>query len=262
MGRLDGGQARAASPGRIDAVTDRHILFATGAPGSGWSGLLHAMRFAFGVNDSDLAPHRVYFGLAESDSRPCHTGSYFGPGMEFGDAFTNLDRLHREDITGEIDRAFPAGGGTLIVKGHIFAYHLTFLRETFPDASFVLVHRPDHACLEWWLRIGGFQIPYPDYRWYEDIERMRLCIEKENRSIIAFARDASARLRPYHSLSQLLEDMGMLLSADRIAELAGTAKIGGWGAGRDVGELRADLERATLGMQIAFVPPTKGPRDS
>jgi hypothetical protein len=60
-------------------------------------------------------------------------------------------------------------------------YHIGFLKETWPDCPVILVHRGDDACLGWWVRCGGFDISYPNYRpHYKDIATMAHEIKEQN----------------------------------------------------------------------------------
>jgi hypothetical protein len=48
----------------------------------------------------------------------------------------------------------------------------------------VLVHRSSDSCLGWWVKCGGFDIRYPDYRgYYKDLPTIGRIIEEQNSSI-------------------------------------------------------------------------------
>jgi hypothetical protein len=122
-----------------------------------------------------------------------HLGSYFDPGMEFGTWFDQLDQHTREECEREFDRPF-SGTGVRIIKSHMFMNHVGFLKQTWPDCPIILVHRGDDACLGWWIRCGGFDISYPNYRpYYKDIENMYQEIIKQNKS-----------MRPYWDLASFV----------------------------------------------------------
>jgi hypothetical protein len=128
------------------------------------------------VDRSDHADHRTY-----QDS--LHIGSYFDPGMEFGRWFDRLSRHSKQECETEFDLPF-SGTGVRIVKSHVFATHIDFLKETWPDTPIVLVSRSTDACLGWWVRCGGFDITYPDYReYYQDLQTMGKLIEQQNKGI-------------------------------------------------------------------------------
>jgi hypothetical protein len=151
-------------------------IFVTGAPGSKWSSVVKNIYFSDSIDRSDHAEHRTY-----QDS--LHIGSYFDPGMEFGRWFDRLDRHSKQECETEFDLPF-SGTGTRIVKSHVFANHIDFLKEIWPNTPIVLVQRSTDACLGWWVRCGGFDITYPDYKeYYQNLQRMGEEIQKQNNSI-------------------------------------------------------------------------------
>lgn len=151
-------------------------IFVTGAPGSKWSSVVKNIYFSDSVDRSDHADHRTY-----QDS--LHIGSYFDPGMEFGRWFDRISRHTREECETEFDLPF-SGTGVRIIKSHVFANHIDFLKQTWPDTPVVLVSRSTDACLGWWVRCGGFDITYPDYReYYQDLQTMGKLIEEQNKGI-------------------------------------------------------------------------------
>jgi hypothetical protein len=112
-----------------------------------------------------------------------HLGAYFDPGMEFGSFFDRLDQHSREECEAEFDRPFT-GAGVRIVKSHVFAHHIDFLRQTWPDCPVVLVYRPNDACLGWWVKCGHFDITYPKYdQYYKNLRTMAGIIADQNRDI-------------------------------------------------------------------------------
>jgi hypothetical protein len=112
-----------------------------------------------------------------------HLGAYFDPGMEFGDFFDTLDQHTKEECEAEFDRPF-SGTGLRIIKSHVFMYHIEFIKKNWPDCPIVLVHRGNDACLGWWVKCGGFDITYPDYRpYYKDIPTIAQEIARQNASM-------------------------------------------------------------------------------
>jgi hypothetical protein len=167
------------------------FIFATGAPGSRWSGLCRLLALAEEVDNSDESPDRRFWN---------HFGNYFGPGMEHGNSFDRLADLGKDEILAELARPFsqPADHKVRLLKSHFFARHLDFIRETMPMARILLVYRTNEECLSWWLEIGGFSIPYPDYSWYQDVDGMRNGIAEENAAILDFASRMSLQFVTLH----------------------------------------------------------------
>lgn len=50
----------------------------------------------------------------------------------------------------------------------------------------VLVHRPNDACLGWWVKCGHFNITYPSYHgYYKNLREMSTIIVRQNRELLA-----------------------------------------------------------------------------
>jgi hypothetical protein len=168
-------------------------IFVAGAPGSKWSSVVKNIYYSPEVDRSDNSAQRSYAHKTAYAGQPMHQGSYFDPGMEFGTWFDRLDQYSQQECEHEFDRPF-SGNGVRIIKSHMFMHHIAFLKHTWPDCPIVLVHRGDDACLGWWVRCGGFDIDYPNYRpYYKDIEHMYQQIIRQN-----------ADMRPFWDLSSFV----------------------------------------------------------
>jgi hypothetical protein len=169
-------------------------IFVAGAPGSKWSSVVKNIYHSPSVDRSDHSLERTYFHDATGRTELMHMGAYFDPGMEFGDWFLNypgLGQRSKQEHELEFDRPFT-GKGIRIIKSHWFSYtqHIEFIKNTWPECPVVLVHRPDDACLGWWVKCGEFQISYPLYRdYYKDLRQMSAAIAKENEGNRRAARD-------------------------------------------------------------------------
>ena len=160
-------------------------IFMTGAPGSKWSSLSKNIYYSSDIDRSDYSDARTYYHDASGTMQLMHMGAYFDPGMEFGGFFDQIDRHTREQCEAEFDRPFT-GPGVRIIKSHVFAHNIDFLRDYWPDCSIVLVQRPDDACLGWWVKCGHFGITYPQYdQYYQDLRTMSQIIPAQNRAIQA-----------------------------------------------------------------------------
>jgi hypothetical protein len=106
--------------------------------------------------------------------------------MEFGDWFWyDLGRRSKQEHELEFDRPF-SGTGVRVIKSHWFSYsqHIEFIKKTWPECPLVLVHRPDDACLGWWVKCGHFDITYPNYQNYKNLRAMSKIIEAQNIGIV------------------------------------------------------------------------------
>ena len=158
-------------------------IFVTGAPGSKWSSVCKNIYFSPSIDRTDYNEHRTYYHDAGGKMDLMHLGAYWDPGMEFGKFFDRLDQYTKEECEAEFDRPF-SGQGIRIVKSHVFANHIDFIKQTWPDSPVVLVHRGDDACLGWWVKCGHFDITYPNYEeYYQNLRKMSFVIQNQNTGI-------------------------------------------------------------------------------
>ena len=160
------------------------LIIAMGAPGSRWSGSIRAVQASVDINTSDDDSERIYDLIDGEMPLGWHRGAYWGPNHEFGHNFDCLDELTKEEVIEEFTRPFTNWEpGIKIIKSHWFSYHIPLLREWFPQAKLIAFYMPDNFCFDWWHKVGGWNITYPHYEWYENDERMRSQIEIENACI-------------------------------------------------------------------------------
>ena len=158
-------------------------IFCAGAPGSKWSSLIKNIYYSPSVDRSDYSEDRTYWHDAPGELQLMHLGAYFDPGMEFGDFFNHLSDYTKKECEAEFDRPF-SGTGVRIIKSHVFAHHIDFIKKTWPDSPVILAHRGDDACLGWWVKCGHFDITYPSYnKYYKDLRTMAGIIADQNRDI-------------------------------------------------------------------------------
>jgi len=159
-------------------------IFVAGAPGSKWSSVVKNIYYSPSIDRSDYSDDRTYYHDADGSMQLMHLGAYFDPGMEFGDFFDKIDQYSKEDCEREFDKPF-SGTGVRIIKSHVFAHHVRFLKETWPECPVILVHRSNDACLGWWVRCGHFNITYPKYdKYYKDLRTISQIIDKQNHDIM------------------------------------------------------------------------------
>jgi hypothetical protein len=161
-------------------------IFMAGAPGSKWSSVAKNIYFSPDIDRSDASSQREYWHDASGTRQLMHMGAYFDPGMEF-DLSQQMNLESKEHLEEFFDSAFaPDGTGIRIIKSHIFSHHLDFIKQTWPECPVILVHRPDDACLGWWVKCGHFDITYPTYnQYYVDLRNMAGIIARQNADILA-----------------------------------------------------------------------------
>ena len=151
-------------------------IFITGAPGSGWADLATKLENKIGADvshrDSD---HRMFsfYDSNLSKYRKMHSGVFFGTGMEFPANLDIIDKPYSSD-------------STRVYRGHEWVYMLDEIRERFLNAWIVFVNRLDDECLRWWKYVGGFNITYPNYEWYQNDEMMLRRIKEQNKIMLQF----------------------------------------------------------------------------
>jgi hypothetical protein len=158
-------------------------IFVVGAPGSRWSGVVKSIYYSESINRSDYSQERLYHNLMSN--KVMHLGSYFDPGMEFGDGLDNFNSLSKTDLIEMFDSAFTEDTGTKIIKSHKLAEHIGHLALLF-DCPIVMVYRTNEDCFKWWKEAGGWDITYPNYRWYKDDLVMKHQIAVQNKAIQDF----------------------------------------------------------------------------
>lgn len=159
-------------------------IFVAGAPGSKWSSVVKNIYYSNSIDRTDYSDDRTYHHDASGEMQLMHLGAYFDPGMEFGGFFDRIDNYSKEQCEAEFDRPF-SGPGIRIIKSHVFAHYIDFLKENWPECPVVTVHRPDDACLGWWVRCGHFNITYPIYEpYYRNLNTMAHIIDAQNYDII------------------------------------------------------------------------------
>lgn len=183
-------------------------IFVAGAPGSKWSSVVKNIYYSSSIDQTDYSEERTYIHDASGEMQLMHLGAYFDPGMEFGDFFDKLSDYSKAECETEFDRPFH-GPGVRIIKSHVFAHHIDFIKENWPECPIVLVHRPDDACLGWWVRCGHFNITYPKYdSYYKDLRNMSFIIDQQNKDIL----DAWMKYDGYEPNNNL--DLSNLLSLE------------------------------------------------
>lgn len=171
----------------------KKYIFVAGAPGSKWSSVVKNIYYSPDLDRSDYTDERTYYHDASGQMDLMHLGVYWDPGMEFGHGFDKLNEMTVEQCEAEFDRPFT-GSGIRIIKSHVFCHHLDFLRKNWPDCAIIAVHRPNDACLGWWVRCGHFDITYPSYdAYYKNLREMSHIIDHQNRDLIKWMLDNPTR---------------------------------------------------------------------
>ena len=161
-------------------------IFVTGSPGSKWSNIIKNIYNCPAIDQSDYDEKtRTYYHNPDGgDKHLMHLGAYYDPGMEFGDWFDELDKHSKEECEAEFDKPF-SDRGVRIIRSHVFAHHIDFLKEHWPNCPIILVYRDDDQCLGWWVRCGHFDITYPLYhKYYVNLLKMGEIIKDQNRDIL------------------------------------------------------------------------------
>jgi hypothetical protein len=157
-------------------------IFIAGAPGSKWSSVSKNIYYSTSIDRTDHTEARTYHHDASGEMLLMHQGAYFDPGMEV-DLPVDLSTLSKVEVERRFDEPF-SGTGVRIIKSHIFAHNIDYIKHTWPYSPIVLVRRTNDACLGWWVKCGHFNITYPLYnKYYIDLKHMAEHIKNQNADI-------------------------------------------------------------------------------
>ena len=181
----------------------KKYIFIAGAPGSRWSGVAKGIYSSADVDQSDYEKSYTKPG----ESKPMHIGAYWDPGMEYGNNFDKLNTITKDEAEYEFNRPFKKISHTKyrVIKSHQFCKHLNYIKRTWSNSPIVCVYfKNDNATESWWYEAGGFDITYPDYKWYKG--SMRKEIEIQNAAILQFIKENKCeRFGNSYELSNYLE---------------------------------------------------------
>jgi len=197
--------------------TGQDLIFATGAPGSKWSRILALIGLHPSINNSDkdnLPRYNmdVTFPSGRVVKVGNHSGAYFGPYNKIGENFEDLTALSKEEFVEEIKKPFDNWEtGIKIIKSHWFSYknNLNWLRENFPDAKIILSYNGNEVAFKWWHFVGGWNIDFPIYTWYNNDSRMYEKILEENAGLLSFAKENLIPIQFYSSVPNILLELGL-----------------------------------------------------
>lgn len=186
------------------------LVLTTGAPGSMWSMISLRLKKATGYFDAtDEIPERSYEIPDYHKPRlniqhkrwkgRTHIGSYFGPYHEFGGGFDDIEKNYtRDEFFTECLKPFSGAEQYKLIRSHWFAYNLDWIWENCKGHKLFLIWREAQAAKDWWYGMGGWNISYPSYTWYENDERMWTQIQKESKLVLDFAKSKNIELFDYY----------------------------------------------------------------
>ena len=193
----------------------KDLIFVSGTPGSRWSATIRSLSYNSNVNMSDefYASEDAFSVVLTKDGsdkkHAWHRGAYWGPHHKQGHKFDKMNEMSKEEILEEILKPFDNKPGVKVIKSHWFAYHLDFIAKTFPQAKIMGVYLPDDICFDWWKLVGGWNITYPIYTWYENDDRMQEQIKQENSHLVRFFSEKAIQLKRYFSVLDLYHDLSL-----------------------------------------------------
>jgi hypothetical protein len=201
----------------------KDLILVAGAPGSRWSAVCRALYSNLDINLSDHRPEYNYEKnlLANNKSKKfsSHLGAYWGPYHDQGHSFDQLDQMSKEDVVNEFKKPYKNWAtGKKIIKSHWFSYHLPLLERMFPEATIVGVYRSTDECYDWWHKLGGWDITYPNYDWYIDNEKLKVQIEIENQHLKNYFNS----FKKYQDINILFNDLKL---TDKIRSIEEYVKI-------------------------------------
>lgn len=220
-------------------MKDNKFVFVTGAPGSAWSMISHRVKqnvknFDFTDENEDRQyclpeKHKKKFNITANKT---HMGAYFGPHHEFGHLFDDLSRYNQQvdNFYKECSRPFSDHTSPYkLVKSHWFSYNLDWIWNNCKGHNLLLIWREPKAARDWWYCMGGWDIHYPVYTWYDNPERMWYQMQEESKLILDFGNKMNVTWHDYDmDNSWLIKEFGKKPRCPRTVavEFSDTIKIG------------------------------------
>ena len=167
-------------------------LLMTGAPGSRWSGVANNIWISEDFDQTDSDTTREYRHHSNVHGSLYHSGAYFDPLMEF-----KFDKK-------EWDLPF-SGEGVKLIKSHTLSTQL----PNYHKYPIVMVIRNSYSCWEWWNECGGFDIKYPDYKWYKNQDNMFVQIQLQNQAITTFIYKNRDKVTQCYNNLEVLNTLGL-----------------------------------------------------
>jgi len=181
------------------------LILLTGVPGSRWSHINKVLMTDPTLNTSDCNHLDQQYGA--------HKATYFGP-------FENLRDYSKQDLLDIFIQGFDNWEGRKIIKSHWFLYDLDYLIELFPLATILGVYVPDDISFRRWKAIGGWDITYPDYSWFENDKTMKMRIKEGNAYLMKFFTERGVKFKVYNSYVEMGKQFGIDISIDNTNILA------------------------------------------
>jgi hypothetical protein len=195
---------------------DYKFEFVTGCPGSSWSSITHMIRkhLVEGYDVTDLKDYRCHkipdeFYIKHTNIDPStvpdenkltHFGSYFGPFNEYGQNFDCISKHYsRDEFVKECLLPFSSDTESIKqIKSHWFAYNLDWIWENFKGHHLLLIWKDPELSLRHWHDVGGWEITYPNYDWYQKLNSMSDQIKKEADAVLDFVERKNLQLVDYN----------------------------------------------------------------
>jgi hypothetical protein len=200
------------------------LILGTAVPGSKWSGTLMTLANVIKyINNSDIG-QPIKYGRTFTDKKTgevinydFHYGTYWGPSHEYGHGFDNLKSMAKKEIIDEFAGGFTDWTKTKLIKSHWFVYELEYLITLFPKATIIGMYLSDDYCFKWWNFLGGWDITYPIYDWFDNDDKMKREIKIGNALILKFFSERGIPLKLYPDFPSLFNtELGMNVTADDI----------------------------------------------
>lgn len=224
--------------GNLVEYKGKDLIIIAGAPGSRWSGIYGKLAQHPKVNTSDWndAPGMKQELLSNGPSKlryfddkvwnkeivsftgheisiANHFGTYWGPGMKYGNKFDNLHALSKEEVLNELMQPFKNWDGIKVLRSHHWSYNLDYVLALFPECKLVMCYGDSIDCFYWWQKCGGFGMTYPSYSWYKDDIRMMKKIKEENYHILSFCQQKRVDIKLWN-LKELFSELEIPLTED------------------------------------------------
>jgi len=196
----------------VENYQGEDLILLIGTPGSKWSSVHRILSCSDDINQTEKSDKRSWGRKITNGNKEYtignHRGVYWGPHNEYGHKFDKINTLSKQEIINEFMQPFENWDKIKIIKSHWFAYHLDFLHNIFPKATFISCYAADDDCYYWWKKVGGWGLPFPSYEWYENDNKMLSSIKEENSKLLKFNIDRDENLK-FYSFEELYKKLNL-----------------------------------------------------
>lgn len=170
-------------------MVDKQYILTLGIPGSRW-GRLESILCNTHNHLIDSSAWKEY-NMDMPLNNTGHMHAFWGPYNRLGEQFDQLALLGEQQFRHQLDKEFDADNPApyRFIRCHWFSYQLEWLEKNCPDMWILFLFREPEMSLRWWHESGGWDISYPNYKWYGTSDVLERQAHVENKYMHKFIKD-------------------------------------------------------------------------